>query len=196
VHPQLPALAAENPGAFPPLGALLDFLAVLARDKRIQGIGETGFDLYSDGFRETLAVQEKLFNAHLELALAYDLPLVFHVRKAMHKVFAYKQALKRLPAVLFHAYPGTLGEGRSLLRQGINGYFSFGASLLWGRKESLHSCAGLPLDRLLLETDAPYQPLPGAAFSTWQDLPVIRSALVRLRPDYASSSPSVLEFFR
>jgi TatD DNase family protein len=108
---------------------------------------------------------------------------VLHVRKAMHKVFAHKQALKKLPALIFHAYSGTLGEGEALLRQGINGYFSFGSALVWGRKESIRACAGLPLNRVLLETDAPYQPLKGRPFSSGQDLPVILQVVSRLRSD-------------
>ncbi|MDR0628437.1 MAG: TatD family hydrolase [Treponema sp.] len=158
-----------------------------------KGIGETGFDLYNHAFRDTEAIQDELFKVHLELALSRQLPLVLHVRKAMHKVFAYKQALKKLPQVIFHAYSGTLGEGEALLRQGINGYFSFGTSLVGGRKETIRSCAGLPLNRLLLETDTPYQPLRGCAFSRWQDLPVILQAVSRLRGDFGHSGADTLE---
>ncbi|MDR0722316.1 MAG: TatD family hydrolase [Treponema sp.] len=194
LHPQLPAVAAEqNRVVIPRFASLLNFMETLAVEKRIQGIGETGFDLYNPAFRNTEAIQDDLFKVHLELALTRQLPLVLHVRKAMHKVFAYKQILKRLPGVIFHAYSGTLGEGEALLRQGINAYFSFGTSLVGGRKETIRSCAGLPLNRVLLETDTPYQPLRGFAFSRWQDLPVILQVVSRLRRDFGHSCEDTLE---
>jgi TatD DNase family protein len=184
LHPQLPAAAAEQYGSdLPGFPELLSFMEILAAEDRVHGIGETGFDLYNQALRNTEAIQEELFRVHLDLALTRQLPLVLHVRKAMHKVFAYKQALKKLPGVIFHAYSGTLGEGEALLRQGINAYFSFGTALVWGRKESIRSCAGLPLNRVLLETDAPYQPLWGRPFSSGQDLPLVLKTVSRLRSD-------------
>lgn len=184
LHPQLPAAAAAQPGSgIPEFSTLLSFMETLAAADRLHGIGETGFDLYNQAFRNTEAVQEELFRVHLDLALTRQLPVVLHVRRAMHKVFAYKQVLKRLPGVIFHAYSGTLGEGEALLRQGINAYFSFGTALVLGRKESIRSCAGLPLDRVLVETDAPYQPLRERTFSSGQDISILLKAVSRLRRD-------------
>jgi TatD DNase family protein len=177
VHPQLPAQAPPSR-----LRALIDFMESLADSRRLDGIGEAGFDLYDERFRRTEAAQDELFALHLDLALRKGLPLVIHARKAMHKVFSHAKALKKLRAVIFHAYSGTLGEAESLLRRGINGYFSFGNHLVQGRKETRRCCACLPLDRLLAETDSPYQNLPGAAFSHWGDLPAVLKAMAALRP--------------
>ncbi|MDR2632422.1 MAG: TatD family hydrolase [Treponema sp.] len=189
LHPQLPAEPAlRGSGSRTVFVSLLGFMETLASEGRLHAIGETGFDLYNPGFRATEALQDELFAVHLDLALSRRLPLVLHIRKAMHKVFAHKQALKRLPALVFHGYSGTLGEGEALLRQGINGYFSFGTALLRGRKESIRACAGLPLDRLLLETDAPYQPLKGRPFSSGQDLRLLLKAVSPLRPDAADAA--------
>jgi len=92
VHPQLPAAAADEDFA-----GLLGLLETLAGEGRLGAVGETGFDLYHTGrgqdaqidYRATEAVQEELFTAHLDCAKRYGLPLVLHVRRAMHKVFAY-----------------------------------------------------------------------------------------------------------
>jgi TatD DNase family protein len=176
---------------FPPMSSLLTYMETLADEDRLDGIGETGFDLYNQAFRNTEAVQDELFMIHLELALKKGLPLVLHVRRAMHKVFIHHKALKKLPAVIFHSYSGTLGEGTALLKRGINAYFSFGAPLVTGRKETMRSCAGLPLDRLLLETDAPYQHLPGAPCSHWGDLPMILRAAACLREDRGESNKNL-----
>jgi TatD DNase family protein len=187
IHPQSPA--AKDPPPFAPLLELLETLAAGNHGSigRLDAVGETGFDLYNDAFRATEAVQDELFAAHLEISLRYGLPLVLHVRRAMHKVFAHTGPLKKLPAVVFHSYSGTAGEGEALLRRGINAYFSFGASILKNHKEAIRSCAALPLDHLLLETDAPYQPLPGREFSRWADLPVILRGAAGIR--YEAGAP-------
>ncbi|MDR2483173.1 MAG: TatD family hydrolase [Treponema sp.] len=181
VHPQLPA--AVNSGRVDPgtIGQSLETLAALAESGRIEAVGETGFDLYDRSYRDTEEAQDALFAVHLELALTRRLPLVLHVRRAMHKVFAQSAALKRLPAVVFHSYSGTAGEGEALLRRGVNAYFSFGAVIAMNHKTAMEACARLPIERLLTETDAPYQPPRGTAFSRWQNLAETLRTMADLR---------------
>jgi TatD DNase family protein len=176
VHPQLPA--ARPPGGFRPL---LEALAAYAAGGRLAAVGETGFDLYNSAFRETEALQDELFGFHLETALNHGLPLVLHVRRAMHKVFARSRELRKIPSVVFHSYSGTLAEGEALLNRGVNAFFSFGTTILLNHREARRCCASLPADRLLLETDAPWQPLRGKDFSAWADLPSIVRAAALLR---------------
>jgi TatD DNase family protein len=161
----------------------------------LAAVGETGFDLYDRRYRETEAPQDKLFALHLDFALRRGLPLVLHVRRALHKIFPHTGDLRRLPAVLFHSWPGSPEDGLSLLRRGINAYFSFGTALLLNHKNALRSCASLPVDRLLLETDAPYQPLRGAEFSRWADLPALLKAAASLRREAGKpgGNPAELE---
>jgi TatD DNase family protein len=178
VHPQL---AAAGPSSRHLAGESLATLEALAAEGRIRALGETGFDLYNETFRAAEPLQEEIFRRHLEIARASDLPMVLHIRRAMHKVFAYSRELKKLPAVVFHSYSGTLAEGRSLLKRGINAYFSFGSPIILNHKIAMDAAAHLPADRLLLETDAPYQPLLGAPFSRWSDLNAILRGLAALR---------------
>jgi TatD DNase family protein len=184
-HPQLAAspLARSpgDPGGRGFFRPLLDLLETLAGSSSLAAIGETGFDLYNRAFRDAEAVQDGLFAAHLETALRHGLPLVIHARRAMHKIFAHTAALKRLPGVVFHSYMGTAEEGASLLRRGVNAYFSFGAGILLNHKTAIRCCASLPLDHLLLETDAPYQPLRGREFSRWADLTAILRGAAAIR---------------
>jgi TatD DNase family protein len=175
VHPQMPVTNK---------GGVRDGLAALeslAGQGRLAAVGETGFDLYNAAYRATEGVQDELFAAHLETALRYGLPLVLHARKAMRKVFAHAGALKKCRAVIFHSWPGTLGEGESLLKRGINAFFSFGTAILLNHREAMRCCAAFPLTRLLAETDAPYQPPRGGAYSSWRDLPRIIAAASALR---------------
>jgi TatD DNase family protein len=186
------AAAGRGTGRF---DELLGFLETLAGGGRISAVGETGFDLYDFSFRDTEAEQDALFAAHLELARRFALPLVLHIRRAAHKVFAHSASLKKVPALVFHSYSGTLREAEDLLKRGINAYFSFGTGILLNHKEARRSCALLPAERLLLETDAPYQPLRGRAFSSWADLDAIlhEAASLRLGAEKGPSSPAALE---
>jgi TatD DNase family protein len=159
----------------------LALLYELTAGNRVRAIGECGFDLYDGENRRSEALQDRVFARHLEIALEKGLPLVLHIRRAMHKVFALSRELKRLPAVVFHSYSGTLREGEALLRRGINAYFSFGTTIALNHKTAMQACAALPADRLLLETDAPFQPLRGAAFSRWADLAHITRTAAALR---------------
>jgi TatD DNase family protein len=122
----------------------LSVLDTLAAQKRLVAVGETGFDLYNAAFKETEGVQDELFAVHLETALRYDLPLVIHSRRAMHKVFAHAPALKKCKAVIFHSWSGTAGEGEALLKRGINAFFSFGAVIMLNIRKR---CAAAPLFR-------------------------------------------------
>jgi TatD DNase family protein len=191
VHPQLPAAFPGDSRA--EAERSLALLESLAGEGRLHAVGETGFDLYNGVYRDSEAVQDELFAVHLELALRYGLPLVLHIRRAMHKVFAHAGALKRLPAVVFHSYPGTAGEGEALLRRGINGFFSFGTPIVLNHKEAIRVCAGLPPDRLLLETDAPYQPLRGAPFSRWADLAVVLRGAADIRREAGNTGGTEAE---
>jgi TatD DNase family protein len=198
VHPQLAAAeaAAEagerrggEGGTKPPrffTGESLALLETLAGEGRLDAIGETGFDLYNQTYRETAARQEELFVLHLELAVKKGLPLVLHIRRAMDKVFSHARTLKKLPAVILHSYSGTLREGLDLLKRGVEAYFSFGTPILLNHKTAMEACARLPPDRLLLETDAPYQPLRGRDFSHWGDLPLILQGAAALRQEAGS----------
>ena len=183
VHPQLPAVKAANGEPFTEteLNHGLETLYSLAAAGRIAAVGECGFDLYNAEFRETEALQDSIFAAHLEAALRFDLPVVLHVRRAMHKIFAAVKTLSKCRTVVFHSWSGSYEEGQSLLRRGVNAYFSFGNVIALNHKQAQKGCALFPVERLLTETDAPFQPLRGQNFSQWADLPLIIETAAALR---------------
>jgi TatD DNase family protein len=119
--------------------------------------------------------------------------MILHLRRAMHKIFPFTKELKKLPAVVFHSWPGTRGEGEALIKRGVNAFFSFGTTILKNHKEAMRSAALLPANRILLETDAPYQPLRGKTFSCWRDLNAICSSFAALRKEAGSSSATAEE---
>lgn len=163
-----------------------DFLSTLAASGRIAAIGEAGFDFFGDRPERTRtpeneALQTAVFEFQLGLAERHGLPLLVHLRKAQDRLFAYSPRLARLPAVILHSYPGTAREGLDLLRRGVPAFFSFGAVILNNHKKAIEAAASLPLERLLAETDAPWQPPRGSAFCGFEAIGAVVSRLSALR---------------
>jgi TatD DNase family protein len=190
IHPQFFKIMNDESGKTTPpsqqqeiCNNYLETLDTLASNGKIAAVGECGFDLFNSAFKETEAFQERFFSAQLEIALRFDLPVILHARRAIHKIFSYAKPLSKCKAVIFHSWPGTPEEAKSILRRSINAYFSFGNIIMLNHKQAMHSCAILPVERLLTETDAPFQPRRGEKFSHYADLPFILQAVAALRSD-------------
>ena len=139
----------------------IDFLESLLVQKRILAVGETGFDFFTPELKSCEVQQKKAFEMCLELATEHKVPLVIHDRKALDLMFFYSSALKKCTSVVFHSFAFTARDAVSILNHGINAYFSFGKPLMNGNKKSIGCVKELPLERILLETDAPYQTSKG-----------------------------------
>jgi TatD DNase family protein len=189
VHPQL--LAADKAAA----ASSLAMLSTLAEEKRLDAVGEIGFDLFDEQHRATEKEQDAIFRDELATAAYYELPIILHVRKAMHKIFACKKQLKHIRVVVFHGFSGTDREALSLLAAGVNAYFSFGTAILNNHKKVQKAVSVIPAQSLLFETDAPYQPPRGSAYSHYHDLPQIleKAAALRQEADNDFVDPLALE---
>ena len=115
-------------------------------------IGETGLDYYSHP--HTRLQQKHFFISQLEMARQYDLPVNIHSRKASADTL---EILKSHPCRgIIHSYSGSVEMARIFLKEGY--YLSFGSSVLFeGSKRPREVISQIPLDRLLVETDSPYQ---------------------------------------
>ena len=137
-------------------------LAELARHPKVVAIGEIGLDYYWERVPHTQ--QCAAFEAQLELAARLDLPVVLHCRDAhvdlrdiLRKWVPGAQKQRAGDAILgvLHAYSGDLAMAEEAF--GWNMALSFGGPLTFRNAKDLHALlAQLPLERLLLETDAPY----------------------------------------
>lgn len=131
----------------------------LASGNRFVAVGEIGMDLYWD--KTFVAQQRDVFDAQLRLALSYDLPVVIHCREAFEEIYRillpYRSTSLR---GIFHCFTGTEEEARRVLDfpgflLGVNGVVTFKKSPLPAVLKHL------PLERMVLETDAPYlAPVP------------------------------------
>lgn len=149
LHPQMPLI--EN--AF--------FLESLLKDRRIIAVGETGHDFFTRDFKGNEKSQDECFSLCLDLAANYNVPVIIHNRKALEKIFLNSKLLSKLPFVLFHSFAFSNREAESILSHNVNGYFSFSRQICNGNKKSISCIQDLPLERLLFETDAPYQTMKG-----------------------------------
>ena len=159
----------------------LSLLESLCAENKIVAIGECGFDFFTPEYKSTAVEQEIVFRSQLELAQKYNLPLVLHLRKSIEKIFSFSRSLAKLPSVIFHSFPGTFREAESLKNHGINAFFSFGKPILNGKKSAIDCVKNLPIQNLLLETDAPYQTLKNEIETFPSDIKKVYQTACKIR---------------
>jgi TatD DNase family protein len=163
--PGLRAACAQDEGLFPAYGLhpllidrhrdahLRDLRDWIERERPV-AIGECGLDFFIEGLDR--ATQAKYFDAQLAIARDFDLPLVVHARRAVDAVIA---AVKRVGALrgVVHSYAGSEEQARQLADLGF--LVGIGGPVTYARANRVRRVAAtVPLDTLLLETDAPDQP--------------------------------------
>lgn len=123
-------------------------------------IGEVGLDYYWS--REFEAEQLQAFEEQVEWAAEYDLPLMIHCRKAQNEmVHILKRHEKELArGGVFHCFTGNEKEAEQLL-QFDNFVLGIGGVLTFKKSHLPEVLSGIPIDRIVIETDSPYMaPVP------------------------------------
>jgi TatD DNase family protein len=117
-------------------------------------VGECGLDFFVDGLDRD--DQRRYFTAQLALARARDLPVIVHARHAVDEVIASVRRVGGLRGVV-HSFGGSAEQARQLHSLGF--LLGIGGAITWSRATRLRAVvAAMPLDQLLLESDAPDQP--------------------------------------
>lgn len=163
----------ENEGAVEEREVSFEALKALASSSsKVVAIGEAGLDLYRtepDQQEVALEAQWRVFETHLEVAEALDLPVVVHCRDALKELALRLRARREAghqDRCLLHSFTGTWAEAVPLLELGcyfaLNGIVTFPPRKGVVEEDQLLRVAErIPLDRLVLETDAPYlAPVP------------------------------------
>jgi TatD DNase family protein len=133
----------------------LDEIVRLAQHPKVVAIGEAGLDYFYDN--SPREAQVKGFRNHIAAAQTTGLPLVIHARDADTDVAAIleEEMAKRPFAAVLHCFTGGCELARRALT--IGAYISFSGILTFKKSNVLREIASsVPLDRLLVETDAPY----------------------------------------
>ena len=132
----------------------LTALAQWIERQRPAAVGECGLDFFVEGL--DAETQRRFFRRQLELAREYDLPLVIHARRAVEEVIASLRRVGGLRGVV-HSYSGSEEQARQLWALGF--CLGIGGPVTYPRARRLRRLvANMPLQWLLLETDAPDQP--------------------------------------
>lgn len=116
-------------------------------------IGETGLDYFYEHSPKEL--QQKFLLRYLQLAKACQLPIIFHCRDAFLDLFSLVDEIYTGFPALLHCFTGTKEEARQCLERGW--LISFSGIITFKTSVSLREVVEyVPLDRLVVETDAPY----------------------------------------
>jgi TatD DNase family protein len=159
-------LCRREPGLYPALGLHPVYLDthreedVGALERRVAeahpvAVGEIGLDYYVETLDRDR--QQRLFEAQLAVARDAGLPVILHVRKAHDEVLATLRRI-RVPGGIAHAFNGSAQQGGQYIDLGF--MLGFGGTLTYERAKRIRRLAReLPLEALVLETDAPDIPV-------------------------------------
>jgi len=135
----------------------VDGLLALAAHPKVIGIGETGLDYFHDA--STKDLQHEMFAAHIEVSKRTGKPLIIHTRASREDVLAQMRGQGAERAVM-HCFTEDWGTAQAALDLGY--YISISGIVTFPKALELKDVAKrVPLDRLLIETDAPWlAPVP------------------------------------
>ena len=138
----------------------LELVEALAEHPRVRAVGETGLDYYRTPDAAGQAVQREAFATHIALANALDKTLVVHDRDAHHDILDVLDSEGPPPRIVMHCFSGDDHFARACLDRGA--YLSFAGTVTFKANDQLRAALAItPLDRVLVETDAPYlTPMP------------------------------------
>ena len=134
------------------LDELRDWLSRLAGQPKLCAVGEFGLDYYLENLDRQR--QQAVFEAQLELAAEFELPALLHVRRAHAATIATLKRFRLKRGGIIHAFAGSQEEAREYIKLGFR--LGLGGAATWPQANRLRQVvAGLPLDAIVLETDAP-----------------------------------------
>lgn len=122
--------------------------------KRVVGIGEIGLDFYHD--HSPRPIQRKAFQAQLELAVELKMPVVIHTRDSFAETVEITRDFSSdIPGGVFHCFPGSVDDALEVISLGF--VIGIGGAATRQNSPMGETAAGVPLNKIILETDAPYQ---------------------------------------
>lgn len=173
-YPQVVASVAIHPNDAARLAAgleaeLTELGRLVGSSERVRGVGETGLDYFRTRDAAGQERQQLAFAAHIAWAKQHDLALVIHDRDAHADILKILDREGAPERVQLHCFSGDADFARECLDRGY--WLSFPGTITFKANEPLREALDLtPLDRLLVETDAPYltpQPYRGRPNSSY-----------------------------
>ncbi|WP_341579381.1 TatD family hydrolase [Microbacterium schleiferi] len=164
-HPQVLAAVAIHPNEAPTyeaageLDAAIAVMDELAAHPRVRAIGETGLDFFRTDAAGQPA-QYRSFEAHIALAKKHGIAMQIHDRDAHDEVFRVLESVGAPEKTVFHCFSGGAEMARVAADRGY--YLSFAGNITFKNAQNLRDALAVtPLERILVETDAPFlTPVP------------------------------------
>lgn len=129
----------------------LELLENLVNENKVVAIGEIGLDYH--WYPEKSDIQKKYFEEQIKLALKYDMPVIVHDREAHFDTMAVLKKYK--PKGVVHCFSGSVQTAAEIIDMGM--YIGVGGVLTFKNSKKLAEVVkAVPIERILLETDAPY----------------------------------------
>jgi len=126
-------------------------------DHHCIAVGECGLDQYIHGDAD---LQEAVLACHLEIAQELNKPIILHCRRAHNQMLRCLKAFPLKRGGILHAYSGSQEQAEQYWKMGF--YLGIGGTITYERANKTRTAvAALPLEALVLETDAPDMPLCG-----------------------------------
>lgn len=164
-HPEVVAAVAIHPNDIARMAAedrpaAWQAIEQLAADERVRAIGETGLDYFRTADPGAQRVQQDSFRRHIEIAKAHGLTLMIHDRDAHDDIADILDEVGWCERTIFHCFSGDEDFGRRVLTHGA--WLSFAGNITYKANQPMRDALAIaPLDRILVETDAPFlTPLP------------------------------------
>lgn len=128
---------------------------------KVIAIGETGLDFFDRAITpQQIKVQTELFTCHVELACQHQLPLIIHSRKSHDQVLKVLRRYTPECGGTIHAFSGSEQQALEYIKLGFK--LGFGGGITYPRAtKTRHLATTLPINSIVLETDAPDMPLNG-----------------------------------
>lgn len=131
---------------------LLDSFAGLASRPKVVAVGECGLDYYYNN--SPVSAQREILEFQLEVARKYDLAVIFHVRDAFDDLWPIVDNFSGIRGVI-HSFTSTTGVLEKVLTRGL--YVGFNGIMTFTKhQEQLAAAVAAPLEKIVVETDAPY----------------------------------------
>lgn len=188
VHPMY--VNSTRPSDVARLSALVT--ETMKHENKLVAIGEIGLDFYVT--KQNKETQEYFFSEQLNIAQAHDLPVILHVRGAIDDVLKHLRRIK-VRGGIAHAFNGSMQQAEAFIDLGFK--LGFGGAMTYSRALKIRELArNLPLEAIVLETDAPDMPptwLAKKERNSPKELLLIAKSLADLR---AVSVAQIIEITR
>jgi TatD DNase family protein len=151
----LPMMGLHPTSVKPGFEKSLDKMKELLQRKKYIAVGETGIDLYWD--KTFFDLQVSSFKTQIGWALEFDIPVVIHSRNSISEIIDILEPFRNsgLKGVM-HCFPGDIEQAKWFIDFGF--FLGIGGVVTYKNSITARVVENVPVEKLLLETDAPYLP--------------------------------------